>query len=72
MNISELKEKVISGIDASQLSEDEIAECIHFCQKTWIAWKKSNGIAENKRKIVNVAMKNPDVRAFLATKGIVL
>ena len=72
MNISELKEKVISGMSASDLTEDEIAECIHFCQKTWIAWKKSNGNAENKRKIVNVALKNPEVRALLAKQGIVL
>ena len=72
MNISELKEKVISGIDASGLNDDEIAECIYFCQKTWIAWKKSNGNAENKRKIVSVALKNPEVRALLAKQGIVL
>ena len=72
MNISELKEKVISGMSASDLTEDEIAECIHFCQKTWIAWKMSNANAENRRKIVSVALKNPEVRALLAKQGIVL
>ena len=72
MNISELKEKVISGMSAAELTEDEIAECVHFCQKTWIAWKKSNGNAENRRKIVSVALKNPEVRALLAKQGIVL
>ena len=68
----DLKDKVIDGATASDLSEDEVAECIEFCKTTWIAWRKSNAAAETKRKIVSAAMKDPEFKALLAKKGLSL
>ena len=72
VNVSELKDKVIDGATALDLNEDEIAECLDFCQKTWASWRKSNAAAEMKRKAISAAIKDPAIKAMLAAKGITL
>jgi hypothetical protein len=72
VNISDLKDKVIDGANVSDLSADELAECVDFCCKTWAAWRKSNAAAEMKRKAVAAAIKDPAIKALLAAKGITL
>ena len=72
VNVSDLKDKVIAGAVATELTEDELAECLSFCQKTWEAWRKSNAAAEMKRKAISAAIKDPAIKAMLAAKGITL
>jgi len=73
VKIAELKDRVCAGnYNVEDFTHDELMECLAFCEKTWIAWRKSNAIAETKRKIVSVALKDPEVRAFMKSKGITL
>ena len=72
VNVSDLKDKVIAGTTAAELTADELAECLDFCAKTWAAWRKSNAAAEMKRKAVAAAIKDPAIKAMLAAKGITL
>lgn len=73
VNVKELKDRVCTGAyNVHDFNDDELMECLSFCEKSWISWRKSNAAAENKRKIVSLAMKDPDVKAFLASKGITL
>jgi len=72
VNVKELKDKVIDGASVAELSQDELAECVDFCQKTWSAWRKSNEAAEMKRKAIAAAIKDPAIKSLLAAKGITL
>jgi len=72
VNVKELKNKVIDGAGVTDLTEDELAECLDFCCKSWTAWRKSNANAERARKITALAMKDPEVKALMASKGMTL